>query len=297
MATNPASRRLAYAALGSAGALWGASFLFGKIALEEMGPASLVFYRFVLAAAVMLPFVSWRAITWTRVEVMLAVGGAVLAGPFVFLLQFEGLDRTTASSAALLVATAPPMLALGGAWLDRERPGRLAWIAVAISAVGVVLLVGAPGPGRTLLGDSLVFASMVAAVVWTLLARRLSRRIGPLATTAVQFALGAVILLPFVLILDGTPPLRFSPGVWAALLALGLACTAITFFLWNWGLMRVEAARAGVLGNMEPLVGTLLGVTFLGDQLGPLALVGGGFLLIAAILATRSADSPVEMPS
>jgi drug/metabolite transporter (DMT)-like permease len=291
---NPTSRRLAYAALGGAGALWGASFLFGKIALEEMGAASLVFYRFVLAATVMLPFVRWRAITWTRTEIMLAVGGAVLAGPFVFLVQFEGLDRTTASSAALLVATAPPMLALGGAWLDRERPGRLAWIAVALSAVGVVLLVGAPGPGRTLLGDGLVFASMVAAVVWTLLARRLSRRIGPLATTAVQFALGAMILLPFVLVLDGTPPLRFSPGVWAALLALGLACTAVTFFLWNWGLMRVDAARAGVLGNMEPLVGTLLGVTFLGDQLGALALVGGGFLLGAAILATRSTDTEPE---
>ena len=78
-----------------------------------------------------------------------------------------------------------------------------------------------------------------------------------------------------------------SGGVWAAVAALGLGCTAVTFWLWNWGLARVEAARAGVFANIEPVVGTALGVLILHDQLGPLSLVGGALLVAAAGLATR----------
>ncbi len=294
--TPSSSRRFAYAALAGAGTLWGASFLFGKLALAEMGAATLVFYRFVLAAAALLPLVPWRRTAWARTDTLLALVGACMAGPLVFLLQFEGLDRTTASSAALLVATAPPMMALGGAWLDRERPGRWAWVAVGLSALGVVLLVGTPSRGRTLVGDAMVFASMVSAVSWTLLARRLARRVGVLAATAVQFGLGALVLLPFMLALDGVPAPAYSAPAysalgWTSVFVLGLGCTAVTFFLWNWALLRVEAARAGVIGNLEPLVGSVLGVVFLNESLGPYALAGAVCLLSAAVLATVS-DAP-----
>lgn len=281
------TRRLAYAAIATAAVLWGASFLLGKLALAEVPPSYLILYRFVLASAVMLPFVRWSRLAWSRPTVWLVLACALVAGPLMFLVQFEGLSRTTASSAALLVAAAPPMLALAAAFFDGERPTRLAWTAIGLATVGAVLLVGRPGPGRTLLGDALVFVSMIAAVGWTLLARRLSRRIGALAATALQFAAGAVILVPIAWALEGPPPLALTGGTWASVLALGLACTAVTFGLWNWGLLHVEAARGGVLGNLEPLIGAVLGVVFLGDVLGPFSLAGGALLLAAAVLVTR----------
>ena len=285
-ASDRHTRRLAYAALAAAAVLWGASFPLGKVALAEVAPGYLILYRFVLASALMLPFLRWRHLRWTRETVGLIALCAVVAGPFMFLVQFEGLERTTASSAALLVATAPPMLALAAAFFDGERPGPLVWSAIAVSVVGAVLLVGKSGPGRTLLGDTLVFVSIAAAVVWTLLARRLSRQIGALAATALQFALGIAIVAPLAFALDGPPNLDVSAGTLAAVLALGVACTTVTFGLWNWGLLRVEAARGGVFGNLEPLVGAALGVAFLGDVLGPTALLGGVLLVAAAILVT-----------
>ena len=287
------TRRLAYAALAAAAVLWGASFPLGKVALAEVTPGYLILYRFALASTAMLPFIRWRQLRWTRETVRLIVLCAVVAGPFMFLVQFEGLERTTASSAALLVATAPPMLALAAAFFDGERPGRLVWLAIAISVVGAVLLVGKSGPGRTLWGDTLVFVSIVAAVAWTLLARRLSRQIGALAATALQFALGIAIVAPIAFALDGPPNLDISTGTLAAVLTLGIACTAVTFGLWNWGLLHVEAARGGVFGNLEPLVGAGLGVVFLGDVLGPTALIGGALLVAAAILATLPQPRPV----
>ena len=281
------STKLAYAALALAGALWGTSFLFGKIALEEMGPAYLVLYRFVLASIVLLPFVPRTRPKISRRDAGLLVLGALLMGPIMFLLQFEGLDRTTASSAALLVGTGPPMMAIGGLLVDNERPGRWTWIAIGLSAIGVGLLVGGPGEGRTLLGDGLAFISMIAAVVWTLLTRRVARRVGVLTATTILFGLGTLILLPFAVALEGPPPLDLSPGVWASVATLGVVCTALTFWLWNWGLQRAEAAQAGVFGNLEPLVGATLGVSLLGEQLGPLALIGGMLVVGAALLVSR----------
>jgi drug/metabolite transporter (DMT)-like permease len=73
---------------------------------------------------------------------------------------------------------------------------------------------------------------------------------------------------------------------WLALAASGFLCTASTTLLWNWGMHRVPASRAGVFLNLEPAMGSLLGVTLLGDRLGPLAWLGGGLIIAAAITIT-----------
>ena len=271
----------------AAGVLWGGTFVLGKVALHEITPTWLIAWRFGLAGACLLPFVRWRGVRFGREEWAMALAGAALAALVVFLLQFEGLARTTATSAALLVAVAPPLLAVAALGVDGERPDRATWAAVALSAVGVVLLVGRPGPGRTLLGDALCLFSMVGAVAWTLLSRRLARRVGSLAATAAQFALGAPLLVALGL-WRGGPASPTSPEAWAAVLVLGTACTALTFWLFMWGVVRVEAARAGVLANVEPAVGAALGVGLLGETLGPLAALGGACLIGAALLASRA---------
>jgi drug/metabolite transporter (DMT)-like permease len=88
----------------------------------------------------------------------------------------------------------------------------------------------------------------------------------------------------------GMPPVAgVSLKAWLALGASGVLCTATTTLLWNWGMTQVPASQAGVLLNMEPLIGSLLGVLVLGERLGPSAWVGGGLILTAAVtLTTRS---------
>lgn len=280
----------AYAALALAGALWGTSFLLGKIALAEVGPATLIVYRFVLASAVLLPL-AWRAAAaaarLTRRDVRDLALAALLMGPCMFWLQFEGLARTTASSAALLVGVGPPLLALGALVFDGERPSGRTWAAITVSVAGTVLLVAGPSEGgRSLLGDALVLVSMVAAVAWTLAARRLARRLGVLRATAYQFACGVLWLVPLALLAEGVPAGLPSPPATASILALGLACTALTFGLWHWGLLRAQAAKAGVFGNLEPVVGAALGVAVLGEVLAPGALLGGALVLAAALLVS-----------
>lgn len=270
-----------------AAVLWGGTFVLGKVALEAITPTWLIAWRFALASLCLLPFVRWRQITLGRDEWALIVGGGTLAAVVVFLLQFEGLARTTASSAALLVAVAPPLMAVAAFYADGERPSGRTWLAVALSAGGVLLLVGSPGPGRSLLGDAMCAFSMVGAVAWVLVSRRLGRRIGALAATALQFAAGVGVLVALGL-WRGGPAVPVSPEALGAVLVLGTVCTALTFWLFNWGVLRVEAARAGVLSNIEPAVGALLGVALLGETLGPFSVFGGACLILAALLASSA---------
>jgi drug/metabolite transporter (DMT)-like permease len=94
-------------------------------------------------------------------------------------------------------------------------------------------------------------------------------------------------------------PLPFahvSPRAWIALAISGVLCTATTTLLWNWGIHHVPASRAGVFLNLEPAIGSLLGVGLLGERLGPFALLGGTLILGAAVamsLRTRGPEPAV----
>ena len=92
---------------------------------------------------------------------------------------------------------------------------------------------------------------------------------GALQVTAWMIAIGTLALLIWIKV---THPMRvhFSPHVWLAVIAQGILATTGAYLFWNWGLARVPAARAGIFLNLEPLVGTLLGVFIMGESLGAL---------------------------
>jgi drug/metabolite transporter (DMT)-like permease len=90
-------------------------------------------------------------------------------------------------------------------------------------------------------------------------------------------------------------PLPFahvSSTAWMALGISGLLCTATTTLLWNWGIHHVPASRAGVFLNIEPALGSFLGVKLLGEHLGPYAWAGGGLILAAAVALTTRGQPP-----
>lgn len=284
------------AALVGACVVWGSSFLFGKIALAEIGVAHLVLERFALGSAALLPIALARRSLPRRGDLPLFLLAGAVGVPGTFLLQFEGLARTTVTSASLIVGAAAPLVALGAAVLHGDRLGRSGWLAVSVSTAGVALVVGLPGPGRTLLGDALVFLSMVLVAAYILLSARLLDRYDALGVTAWSLAFGTAFLAPIAWGFHGAPPVSgLAPATVGSVLALGLGCTAATYLLWNWGLAGVPASRAGIYVNLEPVVGALLGVWLLGDAFSPGLLVGGAAIVGAAIWISRP-DGPPAAP-
>ena len=99
------------------------------------------------------------------------------------------------------------------------------------------------------------------------------------------------LLAPFA-VASGPLPTELTAQTWFAVAALSLGGTILAFVLWNWGASRHTAGSAGVFLNLEPVVGGLMGVIFLGEAAGTSGLVGGGIILTAAVLATRTPVPP-----
>ena len=291
---------LGYAACALAGGLWGTGFFFGKIAMREMSSAHMVLYRFLFACVGLSPVLlrgrpGLDARGW-RILLIAALVGV----PVQFLLQFAGLARTTVSHASLMVGTLPVVLAVGATIFAHERLDRIGWVALAVSSTGAALIAlgGSHSTGHgdnpSLIGDLLVVLSLMISLAWILMNQRLLRDHSPLIVTAYGLMTGTVMLAAWVFAVDGPPPIHISMQAWLALAASGLLCTASTTLLWNWGLTRVPASRAGVFLNLEPMIGSVLGVTVLGDQLGPTAWLGAAMILGAAITLTSRQGSHVE---
>lgn len=300
--TSPsgAQSALGYASCALAGGLWGTGFFFGKIAMREMSSAHMVVYRFLFACLGLAPVLVLRRPGLNAREWRILLGAAFLGVPVQFLLQFAGLARTTVSHAALMVGTLPVVLAVGAGIFAHERLDRISWVALAVSTTGAALIaLGGSHPSSrenapTLTGDLMIVVSLMISLVWILMNQRLLRDHSPLVVTAYGLSTGTVMLAAWVFTVDGPPPVHISRTAWLALAASGLLCTASTTLLWNWGLTRVPASRAGVFLNLEPMIGSLLGVGLLGEHLGPAAWIGGAMILTAALTLTSRPHSHIE---
>jgi drug/metabolite transporter (DMT)-like permease len=313
--THPGGRTafLGYGACALAGCLWGTGFFFGRLALNEMNVESMVLYRFLFASLGILPVAIASRERFSPSDIRILLISAFFGIPVQFLIQFHGLALTTVSHASLMVGSMPVLLGVAAAMFAGERLDLIGWGALVASTVGAALIVlgGHHGTnvrnGPSLEGDLLVVLSLCTALAWILLSKRLMLTHSAPVVSAYTILSGTVMLIlwiigptlanPWLVHKIALPPFHhLSPTAWTALAIGGLACTATTTVLWNWGIHHVPASRAGVFLNIEPALGSILGVKLLGEHLGPFAWVGGGLILAAAIvLTTRGHDVQPEL--
>jgi drug/metabolite transporter (DMT)-like permease len=306
---SPRLAFLGYGACFIAGCLWGTGFYFSRLALNEMSVDYMVLYRILFGCLGMLPVALLGRWRFTGAELRLLLISSALGIPITCIIQFQGLAHTTVSHASLMVGAMPVLLGVAATLFAHERLERIGWLALCGSTVGAALLTlggsrGTAARGQpSLLGDLLVLVSLLSALAWILLSKKLMRTHSPSVVSAYTILLGGAMLLPWALgpwLLSpfthakATPPpfAALSLTAWTALAISGLLCTATTTLLWNWGIHHVPASRAGVFLNIEPALGSWLGVRLLGEHLGPYAWAGGGLILAAAITLTTRGREP-----
>jgi O-acetylserine/cysteine efflux transporter len=269
-------RRRALMALTVAGLLWGSTVPLSKLALGWLPPGWLTAIRFAVAAAVLLTVTRSRIrAAWS--PAVLAWGAAGYGG--TVLLQNTGITQTSVSHAALLIGTAPVMVAIIAVVWHHSVVRPVAWAGFAVSLGGVGLIAAGGGGGANLGGDGLVLASVLLSAIFTVGQTRLLRGRDPIAVTAVQFLGAALVTAPFSALTEGAPPAPASTATLLAVVALIAGGTLLPFTLFAFGQSRLPAEIAGAFLNIEPLVGAAAGVVVFGDPAGPAQMAGGAAIL------------------
>jgi O-acetylserine/cysteine efflux transporter len=270
------NRSRTFAALISAGLLWGTTVPLSKLALHWLPPGWLTFVRFAVATAILLP-AAHRQLRSAFRPVVLASGALGYGGSVA--VQNAGITRTSVTHAALLIGTVPVLVAIIAAVWHRTVARPVAWAGFALSLAGVGLVTGGRGGGASAAGDGLVLASLVLSATFTVAQARLLRGRDPFAMTAVQFLGAALAVVPFAAVTERGPTVPGTPGPVLATAALAAAGTLLPFALFAYAQSRVPAEVAGAFLNIEPLVGAVAGALFFGNPAGPEQLAGGAAIL------------------
>jgi drug/metabolite transporter (DMT)-like permease len=296
---EPMSPR-AWAAFATMSILWGIPYLFIKVAVDDgVPPAFVAWSRVLLAACVLLPL-AWHA----RSLGSLRGGGrwrwllayAVIEISIPFPLIAFGETHVESSTTAITIATVPliaSLLALRFA--PGERLGGRRLVGMLLGFVGVAALVGidVSGSANELIG---IGAIVIAAAGYACGPLIISRGLGGLdgrATMGVSLAIAAVVLTPLAAL---DPPHEVPPtGAIAAIVVLGIVCTAAAFVAFAELIRTAGPSRAVIITYVNPVVALALGVTLLDEQPGAGALLGLLLILAGSWLSTDGRlPAPVE---
>lgn len=284
-------------ALVGATLFWAGNYVLGAVAVREMSPVALTALRWAIAAVPLLVIAhlverpDWRAVlrTWPR-QLVLSLLGMVGYALFVY----TALQHTSSVNASLVNALNPALIALLGAAVVRRAPSRRAALGMVVGLVGVlVVITGGRPTGLTSLelnvGDLLMVGAIVVWSVYTIGGRSLAG-VPPIASTAVQASIAALVMAPFAA--AGQVHWPSSRDATVALLVIAVLPSVGSYLLWNLALRRVPPAEAGSYLNLITVF-TVLISALTGYALGA-AQVVGGVLVLGGVLLVR--ERPGRVP-
>ncbi len=272
---------------GSMSVIWGIPYLFIRVAVGELEPATFVFVRTGVATLILLPIallrVDLRAVL-ERWRWVVAFAAVEIAIPWVFLASAE--QQISSSLAGLLVAGVP----LVGALLailthSTDRMSGKGAVGLLIGLAGVAAIVG--GDFQASNAVALVEVGVVVvgyALGPLILARRLAG-LPALGVMSVSLALSALVYIPLAALT--WPTSMPSTNVLWSVLILGVVCTAAAFLLFAALIVEIGPVRATVITYINPAIAAILGVLVLSETL--TIAMGAGFVLVilGSTLATR----------
>jgi drug/metabolite transporter (DMT)-like permease len=266
-------------------AIWGSSFLFIKLGVDDLEPAVVVFGRLVVGVLVLLPVLALRG-GMTDVRGMLVafvVLGALNNAVPYWLLSFAE-TRIDSGLAAVIQAAAPILTVLLAMRIDpsqRVRGWRL--VGIGVGFLGVALLVGVQEGGE-LVGALAVIGTATCYAVSVLYAGRAVRSFRPLDVSIGQLAVGALLAAPVALaqLPSEAPPAKAL----AAIVALGALGTGLAYLLYFALIAGAGASRAILVTYLVPAFALVYGAVFLDEAVTASALAGLTLILAGTALAT-----------
>ncbi len=285
-----------YARLVAVPAIWGGTFIAGRILALAVPAAVGSLLRYLVAVAALLVAAHWLEGGLPRLSRRQALGTLLLGatGIFAYNLFFLGaLARLPASRTSLIIALNPVVTIAAASVLMGERMSARRWLGVAVALAGVWIVIsrgdvlGSVG-GVVGTGELLMFGGVCAWAAYTLIGRRVLAGLSPLAATTYASLWGTGLLaLAAAPALGALRAADFTLPVVLSVLYLGVLGTSVAFVWYYQAVQRLGAARTVIFNNLVPVFGASFGVLLLGEPLLPSMLAGGLIAVAGVMLVTR----------
>jgi drug/metabolite transporter (DMT)-like permease len=287
--------------------LFAGAYVAGKFALTAVSPVTLNALRFMLASAVLAPVVvrGWRRLHMNRADFTTFIAVSLLSFVFNKLFEYFGVNLSTASDSALLIAGEGIFTALLAWVVLRERATWLHGAALALGVMGVYFIIergfvphldGGGGVQR-IIGDALFVISLMFEAVSNIISKRLAGRFSPLLVTAATVVGSLTVWLPLGTVDIALHGLHLTPLAAGGIIYQALFVTAIGYIFWFGGLQVIAGTGAAATLFLQPLLGTLLAVVILREQLSLFTLIGGLCIIASVWAISRLSRSPAPLES
>jgi drug/metabolite transporter (DMT)-like permease len=288
----------------AAASIWGGMYVVSKVVLEVIPPYTLLNLRLLLGIVSLAAFIPRQGgLKWPLKRLLAAFLAGFIGYGISLGLQFVGTHLSTAANAALVTSASPAFILIFGIWLLREKAtwGRVA--ALALSTVGVIIVID---PRSVFIGGDLVLGNIAllgAALTWGLysvLVKKVGSQMTTVAVSFIAFMGGLPMSLPLSAIEIRTVGIgQITHGVIMGVLYLGIVSTGLAMYLWNKSLELLDAGLVSLLFFAQPVVGVGLGTLLLGEELNlgfwiGAMLIGGGLLVAARAEPKQSAGEMVD---
>ena len=269
--------------------IWGSTWLFIKLGLEDLPPITFAGIRFVISCAILFVLIRVRNISLPRKSrdwSLLAVTG-VLSFSLNYGLVFWGEQYISSGLAAVLQSTLPAFgLVIAHLHLPAERMTWPKIVGVVLGIIGVAVVFSnqlAIAGGKALAGCIALVLSALFAAYSNVLVKAHGKNLEPAILAAGQMFFGLIPLMVIGLLLEGNPiAFRWSAMALVSMLYLAVVGSVLAFLLYYWLVHNMDVTKSMLISLVTPVVAVVLGIVVLGEELSWRTIVGG-LMIMAGI--------------
>jgi drug/metabolite transporter (DMT)-like permease len=286
--------------------IWGANFSLVKVALRDFPELAFNAFRLVIASGVFLGAIWWqrrRAVApgsesqsdlaaplsgaeWRRLVTLGVIGHLVYQ--FCFL---GGVKRTSVGNGSLILGTTPVIVALLTSWAGHERVPPLRWLGVAVSFLGLYIIVGhgVEWTAEGSAGDLLMLTSTLCWATYSVASVPLLRVRSPLVVTGYSMTIGGgLYVLVTVPTLWGVNWSAISAQSWVLMILSALFALAFAYLIWYTSVQRAGSTRTAAWSNLTPIAAMAIGALWLGEPVAAYQISGAIAIFTGLVITRRS---------
>lgn len=290
-------RKLAYLALIVNTIVWGAAAPIVKPALSFITPEQFLFYRFLIASIVSIPFLIpiFVRSKFTLGDIIKIIVLELLGTTIILEMVYVSLRSTSALEASIIYSTSPLFVTLAGVFILKERETKCEWKGLFLALMGSMLITiepliknSHPALRGSFEGNILMIFQNILWALYLIVAKKMYRKFPMMAVSGISFLVGLVSF--YILALpSGNPFGSFAqhmsnPSVFSAVVYMAIFGSIVGATTYLFGQNLIEASEASVFTYLQALVALPLSVLWLGDHITPIMVIGGAVIALGVYI-------------